>query len=1356
MIVVRLSNLKSENDEITTLPLAEAAQLRPKGKRGTPGSQVTASRKVVQIQYDTGADKTLVDQRFLDEAAGYYKKKGRLTNTKIVFADGSVGVQDPELVELDLQLHCGKGCPVAALVMPSIQELPELSAEAPTEWQNQVGSRINTGGRVDLLIGMDNMHLQPCRIPDPGYTIGRMTLSTSSITSNYLPAGGISSSKIISERAAGGENVTIKRTLVDASVVDLDRQLQQKWACENSAPLAMSKSSKSDHEQLVADHENELNYAGMKYDSENKRWVSTYIYSENLLARLSDNYQRVQRRMDAWYRGLVKSPEIYKAIQNQISDYVAKGFWVALEESDVTSDMKSHYLPFNYVYNENSESTPVRIVTDSSCMDVNGISLNRCQAGGSKFVGDTKATLLLTRAQQRIAVGDVSKFYHQYLLSGTDQSLRRLLVPKNFEKLDEGYDCFVEKMMPFGDAAAGPLAVLGRMKNCEMHIGLIPEELRDDVRRAFGPAAYVDDVVVSTTWQKDIEPVIEAAAKVAAAGSFTFKEWTKVGDDAVVKILGYLWDAKNDTLTPRLAFNAGATVRGKHLMPALTKENVEEHFAQPLTRRKVLALQGQFYDPLGFYLPMEMVLRHLHRQVCQEQDKPDFDAPINPEIQLRLKEVVLEALELRQHGVDRCVVDKDDPSTATGYIVACCDGSLVGHGVVLYWRPGELDQPSTPRMLQASARCAGLDGLTIYKNELAGAEKAVVEAEYTKRVLSGVLNILGICYISDSRAVLCALQHHGGKFKPFVSNRVSYIKANSDPTKWRHIPGVDNPADVVTRSHGTLADCLGDVWRKGGVLQQPITEVTTLVKKEAMKFEELPGAIIKLSSEQLAEKQVVIKRVACIKSATTCKIEDLDDPNCNLFFKLATCYNSWRMLVRVGARLLKWKYRAAKQHYSYGELMQRAESNLLRQVADQQPAGGKEVCGMQVSVQRGIKVVETRWVSAGRKRFLPILHSSSSFGQLILRDYHNSMAHFMSTKKVLERVRHHYLIPGAKHYMEELKKNCGFCKKLNVEAIQPSMGPVPHQRLLRKRPFSHVIADIFGPYTAVGVNKRSQQKVWALLIMCQSSRAINIVGMYDYSANAAICAISRHVCRYGQFVSWRSDSGTQLKAAGAAILQAIDPDGSEQDLLDLEAPIRTRWPDVQFEYGVPSAPWTQGSAEALIKLAKKAMKSLQVKEGERQLNLLQWESQFAKVAYLVNQRPLVSSPEPGAAICPNDVLHGYSGVAPELLAFPGTDGRRTPSQNLYDFWQRFIMETNTIAPGKWKKDKGEIKIGDTVLILDKPNAVGSYALGVVEELHPGADGKVRKVGLRTAKKHGNGLLYRHPRCLSKMLAANDK
>ena len=51
------------------------------------------------------------------------------------------------------------------------------------------------------------------------------------------------------------------------------------------------------------------------------------------------------------------------------------------------------------------------------------------------------------------------------------------------------------------------------------------------------------------------------------------------------------------------------------------------------------------------------------------------------------------------------------------------------------------------------------------------------------------------------------------RFKTFVANRVSQIRCVSEPDQWLHIPGNQNPADVLSR--GCSTDNVPEMWLHG-------------------------------------------------------------------------------------------------------------------------------------------------------------------------------------------------------------------------------------------------------------------------------------------------------------------------------------------------------------------------------------------------------------------------------------------------------------------------------------------------------------------------------------------------------------
>ena len=52
---------------------------------------------------------------------------------------------------------------------------------------------------------------------------------------------------------------------------------------------------------------------------------------------------------------------------------------------------------------------------------------------------------------------------------------------------------------------------------------------------------------------------------------------------------------------------------------------------------------------------------------------------------------------------------------------------------------------------------------------------------------------------------------------------------------------------------------------------------------------------------------------------------------------------------------------------------------------------------------------------------------------------------------------------------------------------------------------------------------------------------------------------------------------------------------------------------------------------------------------------------------------------------------------------------------------------------KWTKTTRSFRIGDVVLIRDEINPPAKWPLGIISELHPGSDGVVRVVRLKTEK-----------------------
>ena len=386
----------------------------------------------------------------------------------------------------------------------------------------------------------------------------------------------------------------------------------------------------------------------------------------------------------------------------------------------------------------------------------------------------------------------------------------------------------------------------------------------------------------------------------------------------------------------------------------------------------------------------------------------------------------------------------------------------------------------------------------------------------------------------------------------------------------------------------------------------------------------------------------------------------------------------------------------------------------------------------------GVSYVRARSVGSAPPTWLPILRCTSPLGRLLIRDAHNRWGHNRGVRGVAARLAEQYHVLGATTALKEARRKCATCRFLLAKPLKTSIGPLPNSRTAPSRPFTHVQADIFGPYHIHDqVKRRVTCKVWALFVLCQFSRAVHTYVLAD-----TVCqAIIRHISHHGAFLSFWSDRGTQLTAAGRIIMT-----DEENTPLDCSSTLLRQFPEVNWQHGPPSSPWCQGGAEVLIREVKKAMKIEQLLHGARCFSDLEFDTLLSKVCTFINERPLVLGPEVGDTLTPASLSLGTG------LRFPAS---QKPSSLLQrkqaidaafeEFWNQFISSPNLKKSFKFSSNTEDLKEGDIVIILDRPSALGWFKLGRVKDII-----NERRVLITVS---GGKTLARHKRTLSRLSGA---
>ena len=139
------------------------------------------------------------------------------------------------------------------------------------------------------------------------------------------------------------------------------------------------------------------------------------------------------------------------------------------------------------------------------------------------------------------------------------------------------------------------------------------------------------------------------------------------------------------------------------------------------------------------------------------------------------------------------------------------------------------------------------------------------------------------------------------------------------------------------------------------------------------------------------------------------------------------------------------------------------------------------------------------------------------------------------------QIRKEFWIPGLRKLVTTIDRHCKFCLISRQKVASQIMGDMPEWRTQPNGPFSHVSMDLFGPITikdsVVKRGPRCKKKVWGVLFICASSRAVYLDIAEDYGTEAILHCIRRLQADRGEIRLILSDPGTQLQGASKELLE---------------------------------------------------------------------------------------------------------------------------------------------------------------------------------------------------------------------------
>ncbi|XP_054085783.1 uncharacterized protein LOC128921654 [Zeugodacus cucurbitae] len=1036
---------------------------------------------------------------------------------------------------------------------------------------------------------------------------------------------------------------------------------------------------------------------------------------------LGDSYTLAVRQFHRLERRMFADPVLRENYITFMKEYAALGHMELVQSPyDHTN---CYYIPHHAV------TTKFRVVFNASAPTSTGVSLNDIQLVGPTLQ-DSLSSILLRFRRYRVAItADIEKMLRQVLVAPEHRDYQRIIWR---ESPDDDIQVYRLKTITYG-MACSPYNAVRTLQQCARDNSTVVPNTQQAAlaRTAILTSFYVDDFLTSCESATDAIELATNVDAILSAGQFTLRKWNS-NDSQVMKCL-----ANESSLSSYIFHSGTASVLGLR-WDALTDQlffrvDLSQTGEIP-TKRRVLSEVARLFDPTGLLAPVVVTGKIFIQRLWSAGLSWDTPLPDN----LCREWLKYRSLlpELNQVRIGRWIgMTPHVPTSLHGF----CDASVHAYAAVIYTRTSCSNDSIRFTLLTARTKVAPLKAATIPRLELSA---ALLLAE----TLQNVRDAMGLADVpyylwSDSAIVLCWLKKNPITLKPFTCNRVRRIQELTSPARWHHIRSAQNPADCTSRGITPEELLVHPLWWHGPDETHMIysTNNDTLLSKDE-------------SEVIVAETRNTNKMIVLVSHPLY-----THRPNGQTIL-LTERFSTITRLLGTIAIILRWlqRRRHLRQPVIVAQELDDALYTIIR--LEQEEHFADEIRHLKsrsglVSSSRILPLNpfldENQILRVGGRihkaelahdsRFPIILPKATPLVKLLLQQAREVTLHG-GTQLMLHTLRRRFWILSARQAVKSFIHNCVICRRHRGEVLTQQMASLPGQRVSAARPFISFGVDYCGPFTLRVGTKRSRTliKTYLAMFVCMVTKAAHIEVVDDLSARAFLDAFTRFISRRGPCRDLYSDNGTAFVGANRLLKEDLAAWQSENNQRFL-ADTGTHW-----HFITPSAPHQGGIWEAAVKSAKHHLIRC---VGTQVMWYGQLQTLAVRIEACLNSRPitlLYDDPEDKLALTPGDFLIGSP-----LLAVPEPDIQQVPSNRLKQwqwirqlhqrFWDRWSEEYLSILQrrNKWQRRTPNIRVKDIVLVKQENMPPSHWCLGRVISVHPGADGAVRNVTLRTSKGYMN-------------------
>lgn len=365
-----------------------------------------------------------------------------------------------------------------------------------------------------------------------------------------------------------------------------------------------------------------------------------------------------------------------------------------------------------------------------------------------------------------------------------------------------------------------------------------------------------------------------------------------------------------------------------------------------------------------------------------------------------------------------------------------------------------------------------------------------------------------------------------------------------------------------------------------------------------------------------------------------------------------------------------------------------------------------------------------------------VLPARHEFTRMMMRYYHERLLH-ANTQLLLGTVRLKFWPLGGRSIARNVVHRCLKCFRSKPLPVHQFMGELPEARVTPSRPFLKTGVDYFGPVYVRIAPRRTTMKAYVAIFICMCTKAVHLELVTDLSTDRFLQALRRFVSRRGLCSDIYSDNGTNFVGAWNKLKELFEK-MKREDYHDTISKECSKY-GIQWHFNPPSAPHFGGLWEAAVRSAKKHLLKV---IGENPTLIEDFTTLLVQVEGCLNSRPLTPLSDDPTDLEPLTPAHFLTGSS--LQALPDMNAESIPmnrlnrwqlvQRRLGDFWKRWRREYICQLQGRNKRWKPPLKIDvdKLVVIHDDNQPPMRWKMGRIIEVHPGSDGIVRVVTLKTA------------------------